>query len=100
MSSGITASIKASSESYPSVASMPRVLSGLGPIWRVTKRSAGASEARTVGMTLLPDVFLVRLTVQQLLELRGVCHAELDHPARAVGVAIDEGRSALERGAP
>src|SRR5438552_2237879 len=89
--------MNASSDSYPSVASMPRVSSGLGPIWRVTKRSAGASEARTIVMTLLPDVFLVRLTVQQLLELRGVFHAELDHPARAVGVAIHEGRIALER---
>src|SRR5438093_623595 len=97
ISSGTTASMNASSDSYPSVASMPRVSSGLGPMWRVTKRSAGASEERTVGMTLLPDVFLVRLTVQQLLELRGVFHAELDHPARAVGVAIHEGRIALER---
>src|SRR5438093_9625328 len=98
ISSGTTASMNASSDSYPSVASMLRVSSGLGPMWRVTKRSAGASEARTVGMTLLPDVFLVRLTVQQLLELRGVFHAELDHPARPVGVAIHEGRIALERG--
>src|SRR5689334_17212032 len=29
---------------------MPRTSSGLGPMWRVAKRSAGAREARTVGM--------------------------------------------------
>src|SRR5881397_3359538 len=45
MSSGITASMKASSESYPNVASMPRVSSGLGPMWRVTKRSVGEGSA-------------------------------------------------------
>src|SRR6267143_3056609 len=97
MSSGTTASMNASSDSYPSVASMPRVSSGLGPMWRVTKRSAGASAARTVGMTLLPDGLLVRLVAQQLLELRRRLRAELDHPARAVGIAIDERRVALER---
>src|SRR5882762_4251141 len=105
MSSGTMASMNASSDSYPSAASMPRVSSGLGPMWRVTKRSAGASEARTVGMcgmawsslTLLSDLFLIRLVAQQLIELRRILRAKLDHPARAVGFAIDERRVALER---
>src|SRR3989449_11759624 len=46
MSSGITASMKASSESYPNVASMPRVSSGLGPMWRVTQRTGGGGGGR------------------------------------------------------
>src|SRR5256885_5458160 len=105
MSSGTTASMNASSDSYPRVASMPRVSSGLGPMCRVTKRSAGASEARTVGIcgmvwssvTLLPDLLLIPLVAQQLVELRRSLRAQFDHPARASGIAIDDRRVALER---
>src|SRR2546425_12078185 len=49
MSSGTTASMNASSESYPSVASMPRVSSGLGPMWRGGGRGAGGGGARGGG---------------------------------------------------
>src|SRR5256884_1777107 len=134
MSAGTTASMNASSDSYPSVASIPRVSSGLGPMWRVTKRSAGAREARTVDMdgrrwllltrgcataragarppargrrpasrswvrcqtASLRDVLLVRLAGEQLIDVRCVLHLQLDHPSRAVGIAVHERRIAFE----
>src|SRR5207249_5345208 len=49
------------------------------------------------GRWSLSDVFLIRLTAEQLVELRGILGPELDHPTRAVGVAIHERRVAVER---
>src|SRR5881628_1869309 len=95
MSSGTTSSMNESSDSQPSVASIARVSSGLGPMCRVTKRSAGSREARAVGM-LFANVFLVSLAAQQFFEFRRVLHAQPDHPAAAVGVAVHERRIALE----
>src|SRR2546426_2798055 len=48
-------------------------------------------------MTSLSDLFLVGLAVQQLLELPGVLGPDLDHPARAIRVAVHERGIAFER---
>src|SRR3989475_9677917 len=48
-------------------------------------------------MTSLSDLLLVGLAVQQLLELPGVLGPELDHPARAIRVAVHERGIAFER---
>src|SRR5207248_705601 len=79
--------------------SIARVSSGLGPMWRVTKRSAGSREARAVGMLegLFANMLLVLLAPQQLVELFRTLHPEPDHPALAVGVAVHDGRVICQR---
>src|SRR5436190_6073849 len=94
MSAGTTLSMNSSSDAAPTSYSIARVSSGLGPMWRVTKRSAGSSEARAVGMLegLFANLLLILLAPQQLVELFRTFHPEPDHPALAVGVAVHEGR--------
>src|SRR5438034_4428550 len=113
MSAGTTPSMSSSSDAPPTVCSIARVSSGLGPMWRVTKRSAGSREARAVGMSdvslralrkgcgtgraLFANMLLVLLAPQELVELLRVLDPELDHPALAIGVAVDERGVACER---
>src|SRR6266487_4561231 len=47
-------------------------------------------------LSSLPDVLLVRLAREQLIDVRRVLHLELDHPARGVRIAVHERRIALE----
>src|SRR5690242_21668728 len=84
MSAGTTASMNVSSDSYPSDASMDRVSSGLGPMWRLAKRSAGASEARTVRMT------------GSLGEGVGLARLEDDHPRTVSDTALELHRVGLD----
>src|SRR5438445_582387 len=51
-------------------------------------------------MTLGSNVLLVGVTPEQLIEFRHVLHAQLDHPARAVGIPVDERWIALEGRVP
>src|SRR5437879_10877430 len=99
MSAGTTVSMNSSSDAAPTSWSIARVSSGLGPMCRATNRSAGRREARGVGMMegLFANMLRVLLAPQQVVELLRTLDAESDHPALAVGVAVYEGRVALER---
>src|SRR5438128_7751173 len=94
MSAGTTLSMNSSSDAAPTSCSIARVSSGLGPMWRATKRSAGSREARAVGMMegLFANLLLVLLAPQELGELFRIFDSEADHPALAVGVAFGAGR--------
>src|SRR5437899_11547533 len=93
MSAGTTLSMNSSSDAALTSWSIVRVSSGLGPMWRATKRSAGSRGARAVGMMegLFANLLLVLLAPQELVELFRCFDSEADHPALAVGVAVDEG---------
>src|SRR5205809_2723599 len=113
MPSGTTLSMNSSSDAQPTGCSIARVSSGLGPMWRATKRSAGSRDARAVGMSdvslralrkgcgtgraLCANMLLVLLAPQQLVELLRVLDPELDHPALAIGIAVDERGVGFER---
>src|SRR2546430_596893 len=99
MSAGTTLSMNSSSDAAPTSCSIARVSSGLGPMWRATKRSAGSSEARAVGMMggLFANLLLVLLAPQELVELFRTLDPEPNHPALAVGVAVHEGRVTFQR---
>src|ERR1041385_6632771 len=51
----------------------------------------------TIRATSFSNVLLVPLAGQQLLDVRRVLHLQLDHPPRAVGIAVHERRIAFER---
>src|SRR2546425_9138066 len=78
--------MNSSSDAAPTSCSIARVSSGLGPMWRATKRSAGSREARAVGMMegLFANLLLVLLAPQELVELFRILDPEPDHPALAV----------------
>src|SRR2546425_12186176 len=99
MSAGTTLSMNSSSDAAPTSCSIARVSSGLGPMWRATKRSAGSREARAVGMMegLFANLLLVLLAPQELVELLRILDPEPDHPALAVGIAVDERGVAFQR---
>src|ERR1051325_6475253 len=59
-----------------------------GPGWRLTK---------AIRATSFSNVLLVRLAGPQLLDVRRVLHLQLDHPPRAVGIAVHERRIAFQR---
>src|SRR5690242_14184034 len=50
----------------------------------------------TIRTTSFSNVLLVRLAGQQLLDVRWVLQLQLDHPPRAVGIAVHERRVAFE----
>src|SRR5690349_2897143 len=99
MSSGITASMKASSEANPTTFSMSRTSSGSGPRCRAANRSGCTREEGAIAIetltgdvrclvVLLPDLLLVRGGIQQAFQLSLVLDLQLDHPARAVRLAV------------
>src|SRR5256886_7739730 len=94
-----TLSMNSSSDAALTSWSIVRVSSGLGPMWRATKRSAGSREARAVAMVerLFANLLLVLLAPQEVVEFLRTLDPEPDHPALAVGVPVHEGRVTVER---
>src|SRR5438477_12138282 len=99
MSAGTTLSMNSSSDAALTSWSIVRVSSGLGPMWRATKRSAGSREARGVAMVerLFANLLLVLLAPQEVVEFLRTLDPEPDHPAVAVGVPVLEGRVTVVR---
>src|SRR5256886_16649331 len=99
MSAGTTLSMNSSSDAALTSWSIVRVSSGLGPMWRATKRSAGSREARAVAMVerLFANLLLVLLAPQEVVEFLRTLDPEPDHPALAVGVPVHEGRVTVGR---
>src|SRR5438445_3781936 len=99
MSAGTTLSMNSSSDAALTSWSIVPVTSGLGPMWRATKRSAGSREARAVAMVerLFANLLLVLLAPQEVVEFLRTLDPEPDHPALAVGVPVHEGRVTVER---
>src|SRR5947208_17041180 len=90
MSAGTTLSMNSSSDAALTSWSIVRVSSGLGPMWRATKRSAGSREARAVAMVerLFANLLLVLLAPQEAVEFLRTLDPQPHPPALAVRVRV------------
>src|SRR5437879_712515 len=87
MSAGTTLSMNSSSDAALTSWSIVRVSSGLGPMWRATKRSAGSREARAVAMVerLFANLRLGLLAPQEVVEFLRTRRSDPGHACTGVG---------------
>src|ERR1044071_5269775 len=95
MSAGTVSAASSSSWPTPSARNIAASSVSSGPMWRAGKSAiyvyvlvyvlAGSTRL----FTLLAQERLVRLGVQQAVQLLGVADGDLDHPALVVGILLD-----------